>query len=347
MDRLAVGLWGGMPLVELIDVVKVADGDGYEAAFVIESYADQYAVLAACASATEQIDLGTGVTTVFSRTPTAIAVAGATVDALSRGRFVLGLGVGHREIVRMRDDLEPARPLPFTAPLQRLRETVDIVRLVVEAAVRNEPVSYRGQIFELRDYRPWIAAYRSRFPISFGSFSERGWELAGEIADGVLPIFMPLSMIGRYTAAVHRGAERAGRDPAEIDIGCYLPCCVSDDEEEARLAMRYLLSFHMAEYVHYRRWFEEQGQGELVARIGGLIGRGDTRAAAALITDEMVDGIAIAGTPEQCRAGIARYRAAGIALPVVYPIYPGFTGYLPNPATRAGILHTIEALAPR
>ena len=123
MKRIAVGLWGGMPMDDLIGCITLADRAGYEAAFLIESYADQFCVLAACARETERIKLGTGVTTVFNRTPTSVAIAGATVDALSHGRFVLGLGAGHSEIVRMRDDVEPARPLPFERPLQRLRET--------------------------------------------------------------------------------------------------------------------------------------------------------------------------------------------------------------------------------
>src|SRR5690242_3981479 len=98
-----------MSLQQLVGVVAAADRGGYEAAWVIESYADVYAVLAACAVATEQIHLGPGVTTVFHRSPTQIAISGATVDALSGGRFRLGLGVGHREIVAMRDDVERAR----------------------------------------------------------------------------------------------------------------------------------------------------------------------------------------------------------------------------------------------
>ena len=103
MSRIALAVWGGMSTDDLIDLVKQADRAGYESVFLIESYADQSAVLGACARETERILLGTGVTTAFYRTPTSLAIAGATVDALSHGRFVLGLGVGHREIVAMRD----------------------------------------------------------------------------------------------------------------------------------------------------------------------------------------------------------------------------------------------------
>ncbi len=345
MSRIALAVWGGMSTDDLIDLVKQADRAGYESVFLIESYADQSAVLGACARETERILLGTGVTTAFYRTPTSLAIAGATVDALSHGRFVLGLGVGHREIVAMRDDVEPSRPLLFEKPLQRLRETVEVVRAVGDAAVRNEPVSYEGEIFQVREYLPWISAYRARFPIYLGSFFEKGWELAGEIADGVLPIFMPLELIPTYTAAVARGAARAGRDPSEIDLACYIPCCVDEDAERARTAMQYLVAFHMSSYVHYRKWFEGQGHGAVVQRVADHLAAGEAGKAAALVTEEMLAGITVYGTAEHCTAAIARYRAAGISLPIVYPFFPEFVGYLPNPASRDGILHTVEALA--
>jgi len=345
MQRIGLATWGGMTTDELIGCVRVADRAGYESMFLIESYADQYAMLGACARETRQIQLGTGVTTAFYRTPTSLAIAGATVDALSGGRFILGLGVGHREIVAMRDDVEPARPLLFEKPLQRLRETIEVVRAVGEAALRNEPVSYEGEIFQVREYLPWISAYRARFPIYLGSFFEKGWELAGELADGVLPIFMPLELIPTYTAAVARGAERAGRDLAGIDLACYVPCCVDDDPERARTAMQYLVAFHMSSYVHYRKWFEGQGHGAVVRRVGDHLAAGEPGKAAALVTEEMLAGITVYGTAEHCAAAIARYRAAGISLPIVYPFFPEFVGYLPNPASRDGILHTVEALA--
>lgn len=334
-----------MPVDDLIGCVRLADRAGYETAFLIESYADQFVVLGACARETERIRLGTGVTTVFNRTPTSIAIAGATVDALSHGRFVLGLGAGHAEIVRMRDDVEPRRPLPFERPLQRLRETVESVHAVVAAAVLNEKVSYAGEIFEIRDYLPWIAAHRGRYPVYVGAFFDRGFELAGTIADGVMPIFMPLERVEGYVAAVARGARAAGRDPAEVDVACYIPCCVSDDENAARTAMRYLVAFHMAEYANYRKHFEAQGHGALVARIGELIAAGDAAAAASLVTDEMAAGITVAGNAATCARRIDEYRARGIRLPIVYPIYPEYRGYLPNPASRDGILRTVEALA--
>jgi alkanesulfonate monooxygenase SsuD/methylene tetrahydromethanopterin reductase-like flavin-dependent oxidoreductase (luciferase family) len=345
VGRLALCLWGGTSVPELVGTVRVAERSGYETAFVIESFADQFGFLGACAQATERIRLATGVTTIFSRPPTWTAIGAMTVDALSGGRFVLGLGAGHREIVATREDVEPARPLVFERPLARLRETIEVVRAVIATAHAGGSVTVAGEVFHVRDYLPWMEAVRPRVPIFVGAFLPASLELAGELAEGVMPVYLALEGVPAYREAVARGAARAGRSPDEVELCCQIPCCVSDDEEEARTAIRYLLAFHTSAYTYYRRFFTAQGYGELVAAIARLIEAGDVARAADLITPEMVDAAAAWGSAERCAARIAEYRAAGITLPIVYPIHPGFRGYLPDPAAKDGVRRVIEALS--
>lgn len=113
MDRIGIGFWGRMSVNELIDCVYLADQKGYESAYLIESSADVFGVLSACARETSNIILATDVATAFTRNPTTIATAATTVDTLSAGRFRLGLGIGHSEIHQARDNLELGRPLPL------------------------------------------------------------------------------------------------------------------------------------------------------------------------------------------------------------------------------------------
>lgn len=347
MDRIGVGFWGGMSVNELIDCVSLADQKGYESAYLIESFADAFGVLSACARETSTIILATGVATVFTRNPTTIATAAATVDTLSAGRFRLGLGIGHSEIHQARDNLEPGRPFPFDRPLRRLRETTDVVRTILQCAAEGRLVNYSGQIFQITDYEPWLHPYRDTIPCYFGALADKTLALAGEIADGVLPIFVPLDSVAGVVSAVRRGARRAGRDPSAIDIGCYLPCCVSPDLAAAKRDMQYVTAIHITAYGLYAQYFERHGHAETVARMRPCAARGDMDGAAALVTDGMVDAFAVYGSAEQCARKIARYREAGVTLPIVYPIHPTFTNYLPDAAARDGIRHTIEALAPR
>ena len=345
MDRIGVGFWGGMSVNELIDSVALADQKGYESAYLIESFADAFGVLSACARETSRIILGTGVATVFTRNPTTIAIAAATVDTISGGRFRLGLGAGHPEIHRARDNPEASRPLPFAQPQRRLRETTEVVRAILQGAATAQLVNYNGEIFQIHDYEPWLHAHRDTIPVYYGALSDKTLELAGEIADGILPIFVPLDVVPSVVAAVRRGAERVGRDAAEVDIGCYLPCCVSDDRTIAKRAMQYVTAIHLTSYVLYQRYFQRRGYGEIVARIIEHGSRGDMDGAAAFVSDAMIDAYAVYGSPEQCHRRIAEYREAGVTLPIIYPIHPTFTNYLPDVAARDGIRNTIEALA--
>lgn len=345
MGRIGVGFWGGMSVNELIDSVVLADQKGYESAYLIESFADAFGVLSACARETSRIILGTGVATVFTRNPTTIAIAAATVDTISEGRFRLGIGAGHPEIHNARDDPEPARPLAFARPQRRLRETTEVVRAILKGAAAGNLVQYAGEVFQITDYEPWLHAYRDTIPVYFGALADKTIELAGEIADGILPIFVPLDVVPAVVSAVRRGAQRVGRDPAEVDIGCYIPCCVSDDHAMAKRAMQYVTAIHLTSYVLYQRYFQRRGYGKVVANIVAYGARGDINGAAALVSDNMIDAYAVYGSPERCLYRIAAYRAAGVTLPIIYPIHPTFTNYLPDSTARDGVRNTIDALA--
>ena len=347
MKRLGMGLWGGMRINELIDVVRLADERGYESAYLIESFSDAFCFLAACARETDQIILGTGVATVFTRNPTTIAMAAATVDSISEGRFRLGLGVGHREIHRMRDDVEIHRPSPFENPLQRLKEATELTRAILKGAFHGELVRYQGEIFHVRDYEPWMNPHRDNIEIFYGAFSESTFELAGEIADGIAPIFVPLDFVPTMKDAVARGASRVGRDPSEIDIGCFLPTSVSHDVEAAKLAAKYNVASHMGSRRYYRNYFVRLGMGDVVGQIVAEVERGNIDEAAALVTDDIADAVTVYGTPEMCRQKIDRYRRAGITLPIIFPIHVGFRSYLPDEKSRDGIMATVDALGPK
>ena len=113
MERMGVAFWGGVSVEELVGCVRLAEEQGFHSAWLVESYADVFSVLSACAAVTERIHLASGVTTVFTRNPTTIAIASATVDTVSRGRFILGLGAGHREIHAQRDNPDRLNRVPF------------------------------------------------------------------------------------------------------------------------------------------------------------------------------------------------------------------------------------------
>src|SRR5262249_43664852 len=175
--RIGMAVSRGLDPTEVVECVKLCERLGYESAWMAEGHAgDQFAILGACAVATERIALGTSISSVFVRSAPTVAMAAATVDHISRGRFILGLGTSHREQV------EPEHGIPFSRPTDRLRDTVEIVR----ALLRDGAVSHAGRVLTIDRFDLWFAPRRREIPIYVAALFPTMLEIAGEIADGVL-----------------------------------------------------------------------------------------------------------------------------------------------------------------
>src|SRR5215467_15831978 len=202
MARLGLAISGGLSPTEIVECVTLAEELGYDSAWVAEGHGgDQFAILAACAVSTRRIRLGTSISSVFVRSAPTIGMAAATVDHLSGGRFILGLGSSHRVQV------EPEHGIPFVQPTARLRDTIAIVR----ALVQNGLVSYRGEVITIERFDLWFRPLRPQIPIYVAALFPRMLEIAGELADGVLLTWPTPRTIVRAVEHVAIGARRAGR----------------------------------------------------------------------------------------------------------------------------------------
>ncbi|MGH7417531.1 MAG: LLM class flavin-dependent oxidoreductase, partial [Candidatus Rokuibacteriota bacterium] len=154
--RIGIAFTGGLTPPEIVECVRLAEELGYESAWMTEGHGgDQFAILAACAVATHRITLGTAISSVFVRSAPTIAMAAATVDHLSGGRFILGLGSSHRVQV------EGEHGIPFVQPVQRLRETIEIVR----ALLHDGTVSFPGRVIGIERFDLWFTPGRREIPI--------------------------------------------------------------------------------------------------------------------------------------------------------------------------------------
>jgi alkanesulfonate monooxygenase SsuD/methylene tetrahydromethanopterin reductase-like flavin-dependent oxidoreductase (luciferase family) len=310
--------------------VKLADELGYESAWVAEGHGgDQFAILAACAVVTRRIKLGTSISSVFVRSATTIGMAAATVDQLSGGRFILGLGSSHRVQV------EPEHGVPFVQPTQRLRETVDVVR----GLVRDGVVGYAGKVVTIERFELWFTPLRREVPIYISALFPPMLQIGGEIADGVL-LTWPTTEAGRRAAEnVAVGARRAGRRPEDVDIASLIPCYVARDQREAFDGMRSAVAFYAGFFPRYNRLLAEAGFAESVGRIKQAFDAGDRVEAERRVPDALLAAITAAGTPEQCRAKVEAYRGSGIALPIISPRASG-------PSGKPMAIETLRACAP-
>lgn len=330
MSRIGVAFSGGLTASEIVECAERAEALGYESVWVAEGHGgDQFAILAACALRTRRVRLGTAISSVFVRTAPTIAMAAATVDELSGGRFVLGLGSSHRVQVGPEHGVEYARPI------DRVRDTVAVVRtLLREGEVRHE-----GETVRIEGFRLWFRPLRAEPPIYLSALFPRMLEVCGEAADGVILTRSTLAAVPAARARIAAGAERAGRDPAAVEVTSLLPASVAPDREAALAAARPGLAFYAGFFPRYRRLLAESGFPGEAAAIASAWAADDPAAAARAVSDEMIAATGIAGAPDECRERLDAYRGAGLDLPIISPFARG-------PGAKERFLAAIEACAP-
>ena len=297
---------------EMLRLAKMAEEQNFDTVWVPEGLTDSVAQLAAMAAVTKKIKLGTGILTIYSRTPTLIAMSAGSLDAISSKRFVLGLGVGHKS------QAENTHGVPLDQPLVRLNETVEIVRRLL----KREAVTFQGRIFKVKDSRLGFQPVRASIPIYIAALGPKMIQLAGEIADGVLLNWASPAYLKQAMQNLQYGADKAGRKMDEIDVACYLRTAVVDNVQQAMPSIRWQIARY-AGMPFYRRYFEQMGFGKEAVAAAEAIVRKDGRGAAEAISEAMVNELAIVGSAAHCRRNIAALRTRGLDMPVVAPFKVG------------------------
>jgi len=315
-----------LPVRSVLDLGTLAERGGYHSVWLPEGRGrEAFAQLGALAAATRRIHLGTGILPVFSRPPALTAMALATLDDLAGGRVLFGIGAGHPAITQR------GYGRPFTRPVRAIREYVEILRLVMS----GDPVRYAGEIFRVEEFALESTPAR-QVPVFIAALRGRMLQLAGAIGDGVLLNWMTPDHAGTCAGAVRGAARAAGRPEGSVTVACFVRACVTDEMEEARRVLRRLIAAYAAldAYAHMfaESGFAAEAQAIREAWAGGV------DAAAAAVGDRMTDALGLIGTAAHCRAGLARFTAAGIDLPVIYPFPVG--------SARESFECTIAALAP-
>ena len=305
-----------------------AEKNGFEAVWVPEGGGrDSLTSLATIAMKTDAVKLGTGILPIFARTPTNTAMGAAGMAAVSDGRFLLGLGVGHAPTVESRDGI------PFNQPMTRMRETIQIIK----ALLSGEEVNFTGKQFKITGASMGAATPKTKVPIYIAALGPQMLEMVGELADGVLMNWTAVDYLGEAIGHIKRGAEKAGRAPNKIDIAGYVRVAVGDNLTESRVSLRRQVARY-ASNPFYRNFFAQTGFDKEMSAAAAALADGNLDKAADSITEEMQDQVAIVGTVEECRAALEKRRAAGLQLPVIAPFAVG--------DNMASHRHVIEAMAP-
>jgi F420-dependent oxidoreductase-like protein len=313
----------GRSLEQAVERVRRAEELGYDSVYVTHiAGRDSLTVLMAYAAATERIRLGTGVLPLYSRTPVATAQQAATVDEFSGGRLVLGIGISHQVTV------ESWYGSKIEHPVAAMREYVTALRAMFEG--RNVPPGTRFPTqFRFTGLEP-----RADLRIYIAALSPKMLRLAGEIADGVmLWLCNPEYIRDVVVPAVTAGRERAGKDLDGFDIVAAVPAAVTDDPGGAFQTMRGDLITYWS-LPFYRAMIERSGYEVDIAAFDAGMKAGDLDKAEEGISSRFLDELTAIGSPEDVRAGVARYRDAGVTSPCVGPV------------PRTDFTATLEAAAP-
>lgn len=330
-QTLGFAVSGGPNASEIVGLSRLAEDLGYTSAWVAEGHGgDQFAVLGAVATATGRLQLGTAITSVFVRSAPTIAMAAATIDQLSNGRFVLGVGSSHRVQV------EPEHGVAYAKPITRVRDTVAICR----ALLRDGRVSYGGETVQIENFDLWFQPLRPDIPIYAAGLFPKMVQATGAIADGIILTRSTLKTAGTIRADLAEGATAAGRDPAGIKVTSLLPTAVAKTRAEALDRCRPGLAMYAGFFPRYNKLMASYGFEDECAKIAAAWARGDQKTAIAAVSDAMVDATSVAGTPEECREKLQAYRESGLDEPIISPFARG-------PESAAIFEEAIRACAPR
>jgi F420-dependent oxidoreductase-like protein len=321
---LHAGYWGlGVTGEEQLGMAKEADRLGYDTIWAAEAYgSDAATVLAWMAANTSRIRIASGIFQMPARTPTMTAMTAATLDNISGGRFVLGLGISGPQVV------EGWHGQPFDRPLRRTREYVDIVR----KALARETVTYDGEIYKLprpggpgKPLKLIIRPVQERIPLYLAAIGPKNTALAFEIADGWLPTIFSPDHLDVFRASMEEGAERSGRSVGDVDIAPMTSLALYDDVEEARNYMRPYLALYIGgmgsrDKNFYTQLVTRYGYGDAAREIQDLYLSGKQAEAMAKIPAELIDKVSLCGSRDAVRDRLAAYRDAGVGTLLVMPV---------------------------
>jgi len=327
---LQLGYWGAQPPDNHAELVAAAEDAGFDAVFTAEAWgSDAYTPLAWWGSSTQRVRLGTSVVQLSARTPTACAMAALTLDHLSGGRHLLGLGVSGPQVV------EGWYGQSFPKPLARTREYIDVVRQVL---AREKPVSSDGPHYPLplsgerttglgKALKPITHPLRADIPILLGAEGPKNVALAAEICDGWLPIFYTPRLADMYNEWLDEGFGRPGarRTRETFEICATANIVITDDRATAFAAMKPYIALYMggmgAEDTNFHAdVYRRMGYADVVDEVTALFRSGHKdgkERAAEIIPDEVIEDAAIVGDVDYVRKQIKAWEAAGVTMMVV------------------------------
>ena len=292
-----------LPLDKMIELASQVDKLEYSQISVPEIWGyDAFTFLTLLAAKTENVKLASGIVNMFSRTPATMAMTAAALDRISKGRFILGLGLSGPKVI------EDWHGMKFVKPLTRTREYVNIVRSILNRERMNHKTTQLGNI---KDFRISVRDIKNDIPIHLASLGPKNVKLTAEIADGWIPIIMPFSDFKNEIAKIKKFLDRFNKKKSEFAITPFVPTLVGAEDETKQTLRNHLAYYFGGMGDFYNNMLVRFGYQEEALEIKQRWMKMDPKGAADAISDQLLDEIAILGSEDEVLERVKSISHAG------------------------------------
>ena len=300
MLRIGVSLGSLLSINEVLECSKILSTYDADSIWIPETWGMECSsMLSTIAQIAKRPKIGSSIINIYSRTPSLVAMNAVTIDTLSGGRLVLGLGSSSQSIVEQWHGME------FTRPLQRMQEYVEIIRQIVS----GKKVTYDGKFFHLKNFRLLIKPIRAEIPIYLAAINQKMVELTWEVGDGVIFYLRPMSEMKKTIVKM--------QNKRKIDVACQVITCISNDVEKAITRAKKTISFYVSVGKTYREFLAKNGYEKETNAIfeeyekSGLIDN------YRFVSDSMVNSLTLCGTPKELSKKLEQFAETGVDLPIL------------------------------
>ena len=297
--RISCSLGSLLSIEEVLKCSEIVSKTNIDALWVPETWGmENFSMLSVISSRTTTQKIGSSIINIYSRSPSAIAMGASTVDTLSNGRLILGLGTSSLPIV------ETFHGYKFENPLQRMREYVEIIRM----ALSGKQIKYEGKIFNLKNFKLLIKPKREIIPIYLAAVNQKMVELAWDIGDGVIFYLRPIKEMKKTIAKM--------QSKKKIDVTCQLITCVSDDSDIAIERVKKTVAFYISVGKIYREFLAKNGFLNETTNIFNEFKESGLKSNHELVSDSMLQSLTVSGTSEECKKQVKKFEGIGIDQPI-------------------------------
>ncbi|MCH7561361.1 MAG: LLM class flavin-dependent oxidoreductase [Thaumarchaeota archaeon] len=298
--RIGCSLGSLLSVNQVLESSKILSKTNIDSIWIPETWGmENFSMLSAVTNQTKTQKIGSSIINIYSRSPSLIAMGASTVDTLSDGRLILGLGTSSLPLV------ETFHGDKFEKPLQRMKECVEIIRLVLS----GKKINYTGEIFDLKNFTLLTKPKRKSIPIYLAAVNEKMVNLTWNIGDGVIFYLRPINEMKETITKM--------QSKKKIDVACQIITCVTEDSDIAIKRAKKTLAFYVSVGKVYREFLEKNGFKNETSNIFDEFKKSGSKSTHEFVTDSMLQSLCIAGTLEECKKQLQKFYESGLDLPII------------------------------